>query len=64
MNNKTTHYYILPDDTTAKNMREARKRMGIGVQGFRALVRKGIVKKIITTETSEYDSNKTTIAIR
>lgn len=52
-------YYLLPDGRTADNMRDARNMMGLGVQGFRALVRNGKVKKVmITTETSEYEHRK------
>ena len=49
-------YYLLPDGTTAPNMKEARERLGLGTQGFRALVRKGIVKKITEqAKTSGYE---------
>lgn len=53
-------YYLLPDGTTAPNMKEARERLGLGTQGFRALVRKGIVKKITEqTKTSGYEKEAT-----
>ena len=59
-NKKASHYYLLPDGQKAENMREAREKMGLGVQGFRALVRREIVKKItITSETTEYEQQKT-----
>ena len=52
----TNHRYLLPDGTTAADMKAARNKMGLGAQGFRALVRKGIVKKIhITTKTAGYE---------
>ena len=63
MKNKTQNrdwYYLLPNGSTADNMREAREKMGLGVQGFRALVRKEIVKKItITSKTTEYEQHRT-----
>jgi len=58
MNNKTTHYYLLPDKRTAENMKQACEMMDLGPQGFRALVRKGVVKKITTSETGRYGSSK------
>ena len=65
MNNKQnrTWFYQLPDGSTAVNMKEAREKMNLGVQGFRALVRKEIVKKIMITETSEYEPNSTTSTV-
>lgn len=63
MNNKKQNrdwHYLLPDGSTADNMKEAREKMGLGVQGFRALVRKEIVKKItISSKTTEYEQQRT-----
>ncbi len=55
--NKMTNWnYQLPDGTIAPTMEIARKMLGIGTQGFRALVRKGIVKKIqISSKTTGYE---------
>ncbi len=52
--------YLLPDGTTTADMKAARNKMRLGAQGFRALVRKGIVKKIqITSKTAGYERNNT-----
>ena len=59
MTDKTTntiHRYLLPDGSIATDMKTARIKMGLGAQGVRALIRKGIVKKIqITSKTSGYE---------
>ena len=48
--------YQLPDGTIADNMEIARTKLGLGAQGFRALVRKGIVKKVNNqSKTSGYE---------
>lgn len=53
------HYYILPTGEKYDNMQDARNSMGLGVQGFRALVRKGTILKVITkSETTEYEQHK------
>ena len=53
-------YYLLPDGTTEANMKDARVKLGLGTQGFRALVRKGIVKKIYEqAKTTGYEGNTT-----
>ncbi len=53
---KRNHYYILPNGERANSMKEARDKMNLGSQGFRALVRKGIVKKIqISSKTTGYE---------
>ena len=53
-------YYILPDGTKAPNMKDARSKLGLGTQGFRALVRKGIVKKIYEqAKTTRYEREAT-----
>jgi hypothetical protein len=57
------HYYLLPDGRTADNMKQACEMMGMGAQGFRALIRKGVVKKI-TSETERYERNSTTSPLR
>ena len=57
--NEKTHSYLLPDGSTASDMKEARAKMGLGAKGFSALVRKGIVKKIQTTsKTSGYENRE------
>ena len=58
MSNKTMHYYLLPDKRTAENMKQACEMMNLGPQGFRALVRKGVVKKVTTSKTEWYDNGK------
>ena len=51
--------YQLPDGTIADNMEIARTKLGLGAQGFRALVRKGIVKKVTNqAKTSGYEKEK------
>lgn len=51
--------YLLPDGFIATDMKTARIKMGLGAQGFRALVRKGIVKKIQTkSKTPGYEYRK------
>jgi len=53
-------YYLLPDGTRADNMKDARTKLGLGTQGFRALVRKGIVKKITEeAKTTRYGNRET-----
>ena len=64
MNEKTTKNrdweYLLPDGRTASNMAEACAMLGRGSQGFRALVRKGIVKKVFTgSKTKRYEDKET-----
>ena len=56
MATETTHLYLLPDGSIAADMKTARNKMGLGAQGFRALIRKGIVKKIQTkSKTPGYE---------
>jgi len=55
-NTKQTHYYLLPDERIAPSMKEACEIMDLGPRGFRALVRKGVVKKITTSKTEWYDN--------
>lgn len=55
MDNSKIHYYLLPDKRTAQNMKQACEMMNLGPQGFRALVRKGVVKKVTTSETEGYE---------
>lgn len=51
--------YQLPDGSTASNMRAARTKLGLGSQGFRALVRKGVVKKVYNqAKTPEYEKEE------
>lgn len=53
------HKYQLPDGSVATDMKTARTRLGLGAQGFRALVRKGIVKKVeITSKTAGYENEE------
>ncbi len=55
------HHYQLPNGNTADNMKDACEIMGLGAQGFRALVRKGVVKKVNNNSKTEWydakDSN-------
>ena len=44
--NEKTLRYLLPDGYTASDMKEARTKMGLGAQGFRALIRNRPVKKV------------------
>ncbi|MFK5856477.1 MAG: hypothetical protein QM503_10130 [Bacteroidota bacterium] len=57
-NKEQIHYYLLPDKRTARNMKEACEMMELGPQGFRALVRKGVVKKVTTSKTEWYEDGK------
>jgi len=63
MDKPTTHYYLLPDGRTADNMKLACEMMSLGAKGFRALIRKGVVKKI-TSETQRYEQDSTTSTLR
>ena len=47
-----THYYILPDGSRAENMKEACKSLGVGSRFFKTLIKRGLVKKILTSEAS------------
>ncbi len=45
------HIYLLPDGSTATNMKDARELMGLSATSFKSLVRKGIVLKQTTQST-------------
>lgn len=51
------HYYILPDGSTAANMKEGANKLGKSGTVFAALVKKGIIKKVITSNTNSNDNN-------
>jgi len=53
------HYYILPDGSRADNMKEGCEAMGINRRSFQNLVKKQVIKKVLTTELKEdEDENK------
>lgn len=52
MNN---HYYILPDGSSVDNMKDGKRRLGMGSDAFRSLVRKGIIKKVIHSQKLQSD---------
>lgn len=56
MNN---HYYILPDGSSVDNMKDGKRRLGIGSDAFRSLVRKGIIKKVIHNQKLQSDGSGT-----
>lgn len=56
MNN---HYYILPDGFSVDNMKDGKRRLGIGSDAFRSLVRKGIIKKVIHNQKLQSDGSGT-----
>lgn len=56
MNN---HYYILPDGSCVDNMKDGKRRLGIGSDAFRSLVRKGIIKKVIYSQKLQGDDSGT-----
>jgi len=59
MNKKQNkHYYLLPDGSVVENLKQGCERLRIGPQGFRALVRKEIVKKVNVPKTQGYETNR------
>ena len=54
---ENTHYYILPDGTRAENMKEGHKMLGKSGTVFAKLVKKGIIKKVITSSTLSNENN-------
>ena len=55
-NNQRDWQYKLPNGTIAPDMEIACEVLGCGSQGFRAMVRKGIVQKIFTdSKTKRYE---------
>jgi hypothetical protein len=46
MENKGTHFYILPDGTIVENQLQGREILGIGRNAFRNRVKNGSIQKI------------------
>ena len=53
------HYYIMPDGSTASNMKDGKLKIGKGSDAFRSLVRKGIIKKVTHTHKLHSDDTNT-----